>query len=76
LHDRHVVTVYKEAGRLQPGRKRIAGTFSSQNTTVLYYVILLTGACLVELKFVSSRHKVDQQGFMKFAFSDMSRLFL
>jgi hypothetical protein len=64
-----------EVGRLQPARKRIATIFPSQNTPVLYYVILLTGACLVELKFVSSRHKVDQQHFMKFAFSNMNRLF-
>jgi hypothetical protein len=56
-------------------RKRIAGIFPSQDTPVLYYVILLTGACLVALTFISSRHEVDQQGFMKFAFSDTNKLF-
>jgi hypothetical protein len=44
-------------------------------TYVLYYVILLTGARLVELKFVSSRHEVEQLDFMKFASSDTNKLF-
>jgi hypothetical protein len=36
-------------GKLTPGRMRNAGIFPSQDTPVLYYVILLTGACLVAL---------------------------
>jgi hypothetical protein len=45
---------------------RFAGRISSKEDVVLYNVSLLTGLRTVKLKFVSSRHEVDQLDFMKF----------
>jgi hypothetical protein len=53
-------------GCTEPAALRLAGRISSKEDVVLYNVTLLTGVGMVTLKFVSSRHELDQLDFMKF----------
>ena len=63
---RQWITSFEEAGCTEPAALRFAGRFSSKEDVTLYNVSLLTGERMVKLKFISSRHEVDQLDFMKF----------